>query len=270
MVRAALMIVTALSLGGAPATAQNANSIAGRWTGRMGATGQQPMSIVMDLKVSGSAITGRVTGPELSHPGIIRKGAFDAATGVVTLEAFVEGATMVVNFDGKLANDSITGNVATNTNISGTFSIARAEVPQVIPPMSRVDTIGAAIKAGFTQVSDYITRAAQLVPPDRYTYKPVGTVRTFGQLLAHIVDGYAYYCGRGAGRNVQWSDAVEKGAVEKAALATKLKQASDACLASYGSPKQLPALLENIAHTNLHYGNIITYMRMMGLTPPSS
>jgi uncharacterized damage-inducible protein DinB len=25
-----------------------------------------------------------------------------------------------------------------------------------------------------------------------------------------------------------------------------------------------------IAHTNLHYGNLVTYMRMLGLTPPSS
>jgi hypothetical protein len=25
-----------------------------------------------------------------------------------------------------------------------------------------------------------------------------------------------------------------------------------------------------VGHTSLHYGNIITYMRMMGLKPPSS
>jgi uncharacterized damage-inducible protein DinB len=25
-----------------------------------------------------------------------------------------------------------------------------------------------------------------------------------------------------------------------------------------------------VGHTSLHYGNIVTYMRMMGLKPPSS
>lgn len=33
---------------------------------------------------------------------------------------------------------------------------------------------------------------------------------------------------------------------------------------------QIAPLIENIGHSNLHYGNAITYMRMMGLVPPSS
>jgi uncharacterized damage-inducible protein DinB len=270
MIRGMLMIVTALSLSGESARAQKAPSIAGRWSGRMAPSQGQPMSIVMELKVSGNAIMGRITGPDLSQPGNIRKGSFDAQTGVVTLEAVVEGATTIVNFDGKLASDSITGRVTTNTDISGTFSVGRSEVPMLIPPMSAVDSVAASVKAGFAQVSDWITRSAQLVPADKYTYKPVGTVRSFGQMLAHIVDGYAYYCGRGAGKTVQWTDATEKSATDKAALATKLKQAADACTASYTNPKQLPPLMENIAHSNLHYGNIVTYMRMMGMVPPSS
>ena len=31
-----------------------------------------------------------------------------------------------------------------------------------------------------------------------------------------------------------------------------------------------PPLIQNLGHTNLHYGNLITYMRMLGLVPPSS
>jgi hypothetical protein len=27
-------------------------------------------------------------------------------------------------------------------------------------------------------------------------------------------------------------------------------------------------LIDNVGHTNLHYGNIVTYMRMLGLVPP--
>jgi hypothetical protein len=35
------------------------------------------------------------------------------------------------------------------------------------------------------------------------------------------------------------------------------------------SSRPLP-LMQNIGHANLHYGNLVTYLRMMGLTPPSS
>ena len=113
-------------------------------------------------------------------------------------------------------------------------------------------------------------KAADLVPADKYNYRPAPSVRTFGQLVGHIADSYNYNCAIAAGRNVQWSDAIEKGSTDKATLVQKLKQASDACSAVYGSASQTGALIENIGHTNLHYGNIITYMRMLGLGPPSS
>jgi hypothetical protein len=94
-------------------------------------------------------------------------------------------------------------------------------------------------------------------------------VRTYGQLIAHIADSYNYYCAAARDGKAQWSDATEKGALDKATLVQKLKQATSACEAVYGA-SQTPPLIMNIAHTNLHYGNIITYMRMMGMTPPSS
>jgi uncharacterized damage-inducible protein DinB len=69
---------------------------------------------------------------------------------------------------------------------------------------------------------------------------------------------------------VQWSDAIEKGSTDKAALTQKLKQATDSCSVAYSGNGQAGMLMANIAHTNLHYGNVITYLRMLGLTPPSN
>jgi uncharacterized damage-inducible protein DinB len=128
----------------------------------------------------------------------------------------------------------------------------------------------AALRKSFGEVSGWITKAADLVPADKYTYRPTPSVRTFGQLIGHVADGYNYYCGRAAGRNVQWSDAIEKGNTDKATLVPKLKQSADACTAAYGGTGQAGALIENVGHTSLHYGNIITYMRMLGMVPPSS
>src|SRR5262249_38293527 len=133
---------------------------------------------------------------------------------------------------------------------------------------TQIDT-ATVLRKGFSEVSGWVTKAADLVPADKYNYKPTQSVRAFGQLIAHIADSYNYYCAAAGGAKTQWSDAVEKGALDKATLVQKLKQATSACDAAYGA-SQAPPLIANIAHTNLHYGNIITYMRMMGMTPPSS
>jgi uncharacterized damage-inducible protein DinB len=125
------------------------------------------------------------------------------------------------------------------------------------------------LRGGFEEVSGWISRAAELAPAERYTYRPTAGVRTFGEMVAHIVDGYRWYCANAAGRETEWSDATEKGRLDKATLQQQLKLATDACTAAYEGGRQLP-LLQNIGHASLHYGNLVTYLRMMGLTPPSS
>ena len=124
---------------------------------------------------------------------------------------------------------------------------------------------------GFTEVHATVTKSADLVPADKYTYRPVATVRTFGELVAHIADSYVWYCARASGRNVEWSDAIEKGKTDKATVTQKLRESQAVCTAAYGNAgSQVGALMNNLTHTNLHYGNIITYLRMLGLVPPTS
>lgn len=138
------------------------------------------------------------------------------------------------------------------------------------PPAQAPDT-ATELRKGFAEVSGWVSQAAETVPDDKYNYRPVDTVRTFGQLVAHIVDSYNYFCARGAGNNVEWADPIEKGTTDKATLIPKLKQATDRCNEVYkGSSGRVGPLLGNVGHTSLHYGNIITYMRMLGLKPPSS
>ena len=129
--------------------------------------------------------------------------------------------------------------------------------------------LGPMLGKAFGELSGWITKAAEMVPADKYSYKPAPTVRTFGQLLGHIADGSNYFCGRAAGRKVQWSDANATGNTDKATVVPKLKEALDACSAAHGAGNIGP-LLQNYGHANLHYGSIVTYMRMLGLVPPSS
>lgn len=127
------------------------------------------------------------------------------------------------------------------------------------------------LRNGFNEVNGWVTKAAEMVPAEKYNYKPVDTVRTFGQLIGHITDSYNYFCAQGVGNDVKYTEAVEKGGTDKDTLLPKLKEAVAKCNAAYSSDKaRFRPLFTNMGHTNLHYGNIITYLRMMGLKPPSS
>ena len=127
-----------------------------------------------------------------------------------------------------------------------------------------------ALRRSFAEVSGYITRSADMVPADKYSYRPTPSVMTFGQVIAHVADSYHFYCARAAGRPAQEGDEIAKGPLDKATVVAKLKQATDVCTAAYAARPVARPALTNIAHTNLHYGNVITYLRMLGMTPPSS
>jgi len=130
----------------------------------------------------------------------------------------------------------------------------------------------AAVKFGFDEVAGWLAASAELVPADKYSYKPVSTVRSFGELMAHAADGMNWYCGSAmAAKDVAWSDAVAKGGTTKPKVVAALKQAIQGCNAAHASATaRFDRLMANVAHSSLHYGNVITYLRMLGLKPPSS
>jgi hypothetical protein len=248
-----------------------ADQLSGVWTGDMGPNATTRFPLRLELKFDGqTAISGTITGPPL--PGEIKGGTFDPKTGALKLEVEVKGDGVIhqVVLEGTVVSGLATGR-ATSANQSGNFKITKGAGDPAGAQQSGANDTAAALRYGFGEVSGWVTKAADLVPADKYDYRPTPSVRTFGQLIAHIADSQNYYCARAVkGRSAQWSDAVEKGSLDKATLAQKLKQSIDACNAVYGSSGEVGSLFGNVGHTSLHYGNIITYMRMLGLKPPSN
>ncbi|HJU75393.1 MAG TPA: DinB family protein [Gemmatimonadaceae bacterium] len=247
--------------------AQGSDPITGTWTGHIGPGATPQFAVTMDLKFDGkSVVTGTLTG--LPSPGDVKRGTFDLATGALRLEMGESGqAAARLILEGTVVLGSVTGRV-TADNQTGTFRIAKGAAAAAEP--QQPNDAPAAVRAGWQEVNGWITKAADAVPADKYSYRPVQTVRTFGQLIGHLADSYNWYCANASGRKVEWADPVEKGSTDKATLATKLKQATTACNTVYAGQGAMSQLMGNVAHSNLHYGNIITYMRMMGLVPPSS
>jgi hypothetical protein len=141
--------------------------------------------------------------------------------------------------------------------------VARVQAQQPNDPV-------AATRGGFNEVAGWVVTSAEKVPADKYDYRPTQSVRTFGQLIGHVADGMNWYCANAAGKRTQWSDSIEKTVSGKTALVEKLKASIAACNTVYAAGGQWAPLIGNVGHTSLHYGNIITYMRMLGLVPPSS
>lgn len=129
---------------------------------------------------------------------------------------------------------------------------------------------GSAVRKNWDLVAKWVSASAELVPADKFSYRPAASVRTFAQLVGHIADSHNYYCAAASGQKRDWSDPVEKGPQDRATLVARLKQSVDACNKVYTTAAQSEPLIDNVAHSSLHYGNVITYLRMMGLTPPSS
>ena len=248
--------------------AQTTDPISGTWSGDIGLTDANRHLVTFELKFDGA---GAVSGTIVSGPGPaqFKAGTFDPKTGALKLEVAVnDGTPAPFVFEGIVVNGVATGRVSGNGQ-TGTFKLARnaKDGSGAAPGASDATT---ALRQGFGEVSDWITKSADLVPADKYSYRPAKTVRTFGELIGHVADGYQFYCGRIAGKNGEWSEAAEKGKTDKATVVQKLKEATDVCNAAFSAPANVEPMVAAVGHTSLHYGNAVTYLRMLGLVPPST
>jgi uncharacterized damage-inducible protein DinB len=123
------------------------------------------------------------------------------------------------------------------------------------------------VTKGFAQVADWIQQSAESVPADKYSFKPTEGVRTFAQLVGHIIDGYHYYCALARDR---WSGTTRPRSrpAPRTELMKQLAAATTECKSLAGG--KLDPQVENLGHSNLHYGNMIVYLRLMGIVPASS
>ena len=144
-----------------------------------------------------------------------------------------------------------------------------------------------AAKAQLATIKTNVIRTAEKVPEDLYEFKPTPEVRSLGQLLAHIADGNFGICGAGSTMKPPMSG-VEKstGGKGKAAIQKALAASFEFCESAWasmdntrspevvktflGTQPRFSVLSFNTAHVWEHYGNLVTYMRLKSIVPPSS
>jgi uncharacterized damage-inducible protein DinB len=167
--------------------------------------------------------------------------------------------------------------------------IALAAAPVVLqsqePSAASSNPISASEKGFYTVVSGEVIAAAEKMPEQNYSFKPTPEVRSFGQLVGHVADAQYFFCSTATGGANPMKD-IEKTKTSKADLVAALKDAVAYCNNAYVSMTdaqgsqtvkfmnydmaKLALLSVNTAHADEHYGNMVTYLRIKGIIPPSS
>ena len=140
-------------------------------------------------------------------------------------------------------------------------------------------------RAIWSEITGYITQSAQDMSDADYAYRPTPEVRTFGQLIAHIAGSQHLMCAAALGEAGGSEDDIEKTKTSKSDIVAALRASNEYCARAYAQTddqvtassklfgeehSRLYALILNATHDNEHYGNIVTYMRLKGMVPPSS
>ncbi|HEX6463455.1 MAG TPA: DinB family protein [Vicinamibacterales bacterium] len=155
----------------------------------------------------------------------------------------------------------------------------------LLPAVLVVNSLTADVRKDYRTVRDYFIRAAEKMPEADYPFRPSPDVRTFAQQVAHVADDQYNLCApaRGETRKAAYT-AIESSLSKKAELLAALRDAFAYCDVAYdaltdasgadpslGRDRNRFSMLNwNLWHTWEHYGNVVVYLRMRGLVPPSS
>jgi uncharacterized damage-inducible protein DinB len=137
----------------------------------------------------------------------------------------------------------------------------------------------------YGQLKVWLLSSAEKMPQQNYTFRPTDEVRSFGQVLGHVADAQYLFCSLVLGEKNP-APKIEQTKTSKADLIAALKDAFAYCDKAYdgmtdasaaqtvkafgGDTPKLSVLTVNLAHDAEHYGNLVTYMRLKNIVPPSS
>jgi uncharacterized damage-inducible protein DinB len=153
-------------------------------------------------------------------------------------------------------------------------AIAAAQAPKNPP------TPAQAITGTFTSLNQRIIAMAEDWPAEKYDFrldaKATPPVRSFGEVLVHILSGNVYAAKAGRGEQANWDEIDTKTLPGKTEIVAALKKAlADDTATLKGIPPErwattLAPWLAVIEHDAEHYGQLIAYYRANGVIPPSS
>lgn len=165
-----------------------------------------------------------------------------------------------------------------------TCLIAAGLAPALLSAADVANPLVSGQKAIYQLVSDALVRGAQKMPEENYSFRPTPDVRSFGELVAHAADAQMSFCS--AANGSKGPNRMEGTKTAKADLVDALQQSVAFCEKVYSGMTdaeaaqqvkffghdslKLTILSFNTAHADEHYGNMVTYLRLKNIIPPTS
>ena len=141
------------------------------------------------------------------------------------------------------------------------------------------------VREGWNSLKKNLSASAAKMGDADYGFKPTPQVRSFGQILGHLANEHYLICAAVKGEKSPNTTDFEK-VTSKAELVAAFDKSIAYCDGAYASMSdaagtqhvevfgekmmKLAALQVNLTHGSEHYGNLVTYMRLKGVVPPSS
>jgi len=178
---------------------------------------------------------------------------------------------------------------------------AAAQPPAQAGAAVTTDLVSKTLKSSFDTIARYIAASAEKMPEAKFGFKPTPEVMSFGELVGHVADTHFSYCARIQGEknpndghsiqkmtakgdvvkgltdSIAYCAAVYAGMTDAKAVEMLAPPAppAGAAAAAPTTPPPAPSprarlLIGNVTHDWEHYGNLVTYLRINGLVPPSS
>jgi hypothetical protein len=137
-------------------------------------------------------------------------------------------------------------------------------------------TTAQAVRGHFTSVNRRVLEMAKDFPEDKYDFRLKPEMRSFREVIVHVLSGNVYAAKAGRGEKVKWDELDPKNYLTKAAVVAlmeksvadadaTLKQIPDETLSKNAEP-----WIEVMEHSAEHYGLLVAYYRANGLVPPAS
>ena len=131
-----------------------------------------------------------------------------------------------------------------------------------------------------SNMQDKIMKSADKMPESKYSYRPTKDVRSFAEILTHVGDISYILCSNAKGEATPGTTAAKS---SKAEIKAYLKGAFGYCDGVYSGftdahlndpadffgvkTNKMFVLMQVANHDALHYGNLVTYLRLNGLVP---
>ena len=166
-------------------------------------------------------------------------------------------------------------------SVSVPASLGNAQIAPGLPnPIAAPNPLTRTLSIFRINMQDKIMKSADKMPESKYSYRPTKEVRSFAEILIHVADISYILCSNVKGEATPGS-AAAKGS--KAEIKAYLKGSFDYCDGVYSGFTDVhlndPAnffgvktnkmfILTQVGnHDALHYGNLVTYLRINGLEP---